>query len=375
MSITEDRKQRLLDNLNIVISQISSGSLLLKARTLASISGQIISMKSGIGNIVSFMTRYLFNCLQTRASWNSPVLVDYRVLEELTFWKEHVSKLNGQPLIQKYEFDPDVEVYSDASHTGYGGYILDKRGSAVFGSWSDQESTFCSTWRELVAVSRVLNSKSICLEGHTIKWCTDSKNVKQILEVGSKKRHLQDVALEIKNKCDSIGSNVIVQWIPREQNVTADFLSRCNDSDDWQISFQAYNIVDHFWGPHTVDRFATDYNSKCSRFNSRWWCPGTEVVDAFTSNWSNENNWVVPPPRLICRTCTKIITDKAKATLVVPCWYSAPFWPLFFSSDSIYYNNITGRYFFRQNCTIPGRGNNGIFGKGNIPMVAIRLEF
>ncbi|KAJ8315044.1 hypothetical protein KUTeg_007194, partial [Tegillarca granosa] len=48
VSITEDRIQRLLDNLNIVISQISSGSLLLKARTLASISGQIISMKSGI---------------------------------------------------------------------------------------------------------------------------------------------------------------------------------------------------------------------------------------------------------------------------------------------------------------------------------------
>ncbi|KAJ8313456.1 hypothetical protein KUTeg_008990 [Tegillarca granosa] len=99
VSITEDRIQRLLDNLNIVISQVSSGSLLLKARTLASISGQIISMKSGIGNIVRFITRYLFYCLQTRASWNSPVLADYRVLEELTFWKEHLRIKNNLPYV------------------------------------------------------------------------------------------------------------------------------------------------------------------------------------------------------------------------------------------------------------------------------------
>ena len=49
-------------------------------------------------------------------------------------------------------------VYSDASHTGYGGYIVDKPGSEVMGTWSVSESVESSTWRELVALSRVFNS-------------------------------------------------------------------------------------------------------------------------------------------------------------------------------------------------------------------------
>lgn len=35
------------------------------------------------------------------------------------------------------------------------------------------------------------------------------------------------------------------------------------------------------WGIHTVDRFATHYNKKCVIFNSKYWCPDTECIDAF----------------------------------------------------------------------------------------------
>ena len=43
-------------------------------------------------------------------------------------------------------------------------------------------------------------------------------------------------------------------------------------------------MLDSYWGKHTVDRFATDYNTKCTRFNSKYWCKGTEAIDAFTLN-------------------------------------------------------------------------------------------
>ena len=53
--------------------------------------------------------------------------------------------------------------------------------------------------------------------------------------------------------------------------------------------------LDALWGPHSVDRFANDQNTKLSRFNSLFWTSNCEAVDAFSQNWVDENNWLVPP--------------------------------------------------------------------------------
>ena len=71
------------------------------------------------------------------------------------------------------------------------------------------------------------------------------------------------------------------------------------DYDDWettQVLFQCLNVI---WDPRTVDRFADNKNAKASRFNSRFWCQGTQGVDAFSRDWSNENNHLAPPIHLI----------------------------------------------------------------------------
>ena len=44
-----------------------------------------------------------------------------------------------------------------------------------------------------------------------------------------------------------------------------------------------------------MDRFASHTNHLCPRFNSAFYCPGTEAVDAFSQDWGGENNWVNPP--------------------------------------------------------------------------------
>ena len=59
--------------------------------------------------------------------------------------------------------------------------------------------------------------------------------------------------------------------------------------------------VSSLWDPFTVDRFATWYNAKCSRFNSRFWNLGCEGIDTFSLNWHGENNWVTSPPNQIVR--------------------------------------------------------------------------
>ena len=69
--------------------------------------------------------------------------------------------------------------------------------------------------------------------------------------------------------------------------------------------------IDSIWGPHTIDRFATHYNRQLPRFNSRFWNPNSEAVDAFTCDWSGENNWLCPPVYLIPRVLRHAANSKA----------------------------------------------------------------
>jgi hypothetical protein len=45
-----------------------------------------------------------------------------------------------------------------------------------------------------------------------------------------------------------------------------------------------FSFIDDLWGAHSIDRFASIVNRKTERFNSLFWNPGSETVDAFTQN-------------------------------------------------------------------------------------------
>lgn len=248
----------------------------------------------------------------------------------------------------------------------------------VVGSWSKQEMLKSSTWREAEAIRRILVSNLAVFEGKKLKIYSDNKNVKTVLRSGSTKVDLQTIALQIYNVCEKRDITLIPEWIPREKNTRADFLSRCHDCDDWEINNLVFRDLDNRWGPHTVDRFATNYNNKCMRFNSRWWVPEAEAVNAFDQDWSNDCNWMVPPPRLISLCFEKIEKDQASGTLVVPEWKSAPFWTKLVQDDCSFVQYVSDFEFLPlQNAISRGKGNNGVFGKENVQfrMIALKIRF
>ena len=118
------------------------------------------------------------------------------------------------------------------------------------------------------------------LLGKQVAWFTDNTNVVSIVHSGSKVTELQDLALRIFHFCVSFGISLEMKWIPRDLNSSADHLSRMIDFDDYTINDDVSQILDVRWGPHTIDRFACSH-AKLSRFNSRFYQPGTEAVDAF----------------------------------------------------------------------------------------------
>ena len=84
------------------------------------------------------------------------------------------------------------------------------------------------------------------------------------------------------------------------------------------------------WGPVDIDRFASFKNEEVNRFNSRYWNPGTEAVNAFSQDWSHDINLLVPPTNLVARCLKQVLQCKARGILVSPAWQSASFWPILF---------------------------------------------
>ena len=79
-----------------------------------------------------------------------------------------------------------------------------------------------------------------------------------------------------------------------------------------------FQMLDCKWGPHNLDRFACSYNTKVSRYNSRFYQPGTE-------NWDGENNWILPPISQISRVISHARACKTIGTLAIPMWKSSYF--------------------------------------------------
>ena len=271
----------------------------LSAKSLASIVGRIISMGLAVGPVSRFMTRSLYALLESRQMWCGMLTLSEEARGELDFWSANLAEYKTQPI---WHSPSAVRVvYSDASDTGYGGYVVEHGHYVAYGQWTLSESRQSSTWRELTAVWRVLQSLQKKLANLCIRWFSDNQNVVRILQVGSRQPHLQEIALKIFAL--SINSHIHLQpeWVPRELNEQADYLSRIVDLDDWMLNPWIFAQLDALWGPYTVDRFASCDNTQLPRFNSRCWNPGSEAVDAFTVNWQGENNWWCPPIVLIPR--------------------------------------------------------------------------
>ena len=105
---------------------------------------------------------------------------------------------------------------------------------------------------------------------------------------------------------------------------------------------------------------------------------GTSGIDAFTVDWKGKNNWLVPPPTLIPKVLNKLKQEKCNATLVIPEWTSAPYWPMLIDEKGNMKVIIVAHIFFQgENLTKEGRGQSGIFGQQFLEfrLIGLRIQF
>ncbi|XP_033746032.1 uncharacterized protein LOC117331431 [Pecten maximus] len=288
-------------------------------------------MSPVLGNITRLMSRYLYRLVEKRSSWDSAFVIDKdnECWSEMKFWLSNVNSLNLKYISNRIQKSKCV-VYSDASSHSCGAYVVEVDNAVFHQTWSYEESLKSSTWRELYAIQLAMSEFRDILRGQIITWYTDNQNCVRIIESGSSVLELQVLALKVFQLGISLNLSLKVEWIPRSDNEKADYISKIIDYDDWGISKDFFEFLNDMWGPHTVDRFANHFNSKTLRYNSRFWYADSEAVDAFSQDWSNDNNWLVPPVYLAPRVIKYMIDSRSSGTLVLPKWISAPFWPLLF---------------------------------------------
>ena len=167
---------------------------------------------------------------------------------------------------------PAKITFSDASDSACGAFVqLQPQVELVsHQNWSIAETAQSSTWRELKAVCLALEAFASRLSGSKVVWYSDNQNVASILHNSSRKADLQLLALQAFHICLQFRISLDPKWIPRDLNSRADLISRHIDFDDYELYNAIFQGLDELWSPHTVDRFACNYNANLPRFNSRF---------------------------------------------------------------------------------------------------------
>ena len=376
--------QRKLSELQICINDILKVfPFAVRARKLASVVGKIISLRPAVGNVSLLMTRFLQAALNCKSGWDDCLNFNHfqflhECYQELSFWLNNSNSFNQSQFI--VYTSPTILSFVDASQFACGGFLeVVHTGEKHFfhKRFTNLETFSDSNQRELYSILFGLQSFRPFVKGKTVKIFSDNKNATIITQKGSTCLRLHDIALQIFEFCALNAVKLEIEWVPREGNQCADFMSRVIDYDDWGVSPNFFEFINSLFGPFTVDRFADNFNHKCSRFQSKFWCPGCEGVDAFSFNWQGENNWLVPPIYLVPKVLFHLRACKAEGTLVVPKWPSSFFWPILFPNaysnpviaEVVEFNNPVG--IFQK-----GSFTNTIFGPTEFKssVLVIRLD-
>lgn len=158
-----------------------------------------------------------------------------------------------------------------------------------------------SNYREMCAVLMGLHSFLPLVKGKSVEVVSDNiSTVAYLNHLGGPARDLSDMATAIWSFAFQHNMHITPRHLAGRNNTLADALSRLNPRYEWKLYTALFKWLDRKWGPHTIDRCATILNTQLPRYNSRFFDPRAEAVDALAqNNWQGENNFVNPPFRLI----------------------------------------------------------------------------
>lgn len=247
---------------------------------------------------------------------------------DFDWWLKNVPQAKNKIRVDLY----NLEIFSDASQTGWGAFC---NGQRYHGFWSDLERADHINVLELKAAFLALKAFALDLSECNILCRVDNTTaLAYINRMGSVQYPvLNALSRKIWQWCESRRIFIYASYIPSRDNVEADAESRRElaQETEWQLSTAAFQAIVSSFGVPDIDLFASRFNRKCERYVS--WLGDAEciAIDAFTVDWRNYFFYAFPPFSIILRVLQKIRRDKARGIVVVPLWPAQPWYPLFCS--------------------------------------------
>lgn len=335
--IPTDKKQRLLALLDQVLDAKRTS-----VRAVERVVGHIMSLSFSFGTISMLESREL-------ARWSSSMLKahahrrDARDMhfqltsaaqQELRFWKNALVQFEGVKPLWREPFVHTV-IRTDAAGAstytfgGWGGWAkFNGRMLIASGRWNAPTALTSSTALELEAMRRTLESFGADgkLDGQRILILSDNDAAQCIVNKGgSMAPQAHEVVRKILWWALLRHIDLHAEWIPREDNVFADKLSKAVYSCDWKLNPDVFHGLAQRFGPFRTDLFASDTNAQLPRFFSMHHAPGTAGVNAFAQAWG-QREWCNPPFAIIGRVVNHAERCHASMCMIVPFWPSASWW-------------------------------------------------
>jgi hypothetical protein len=312
--------RRMVDR-TLAMAEAARGQV--KARWLARVAGTCAALTKAVMPTL-LMLRSVFRCIKSAASYEANVTLTGEARRDLLWWRSAMQKWSGRTLLPAAT---QATLETDASDTGWGARLGEHQAA---GWWSPAERRASINMRELQAIELGLLTFKSLLKGKVVRVATDSFTCACFINsLGGRVPSLDRAVRRLFDTTFALGITLTAEWLPGTQNHIPDWLSRLPEVEEWSTCKTLFRFLDQLWGPHSIDRFASHNNTCLPRFTSRFHDPASEGADALSMEWApEENNWVVPPWRLLGDTLRHIKRQRAWATIIAPVWPAQPWYPL-----------------------------------------------
>ena len=304
-----------------------------RVRFLSSILGSVEYFKWGYPFAAMHyrrLQRFVNSCFARGLSYDCRVFPSSSARIDLEWWSSVGDSL---PYRSLSPFVADLELYCDASLSGWGCWTSDGRES--FGAWSSEEAELHINILEGLAVLFAFQCFYKSTYNCSILVRCDNTSVISYVnkQGGTTCSRLCDIALEIWEFCVDRNLSLSASHLSGVSNVRADRLSRLEHRDhSYFLSQDEFdNLASQLAFPLTVDCFASRLNFKLPKFISHYFDPLSFWVNAFSLVWT-DCVYLFPPVPVIHRVLAKFLDDKTgRGLLVCPYWPSQPWYPVLLS--------------------------------------------
>ena len=205
--------------------------------------------------------------------------------------------------------DPNVFLFTDASHYGWGAHLEPMRLS-FHGRWTEDQSQFHINILEMMAICFALKKAITFIHHSYIMISTNNTTVVSYInkQGGTHSPNLCIEVWEILNWYLEHDVVIRVRHIPGKFNILADRLSRLDRpiKREWALDQTIVNSIFQMLNYHYVDLFVTRFNHKLPLCVSPVPDSRALAVDALSMNRNLLHAYAFPPSILIPSVLAKI---------------------------------------------------------------------